>query len=502
MTEKFLIWLNLSLFHFCFAYNFQKNYDAELFAIIDSTDRPKKFFQEQNLVSFNKFWFYHDHIKKNVQSDIEYLKLFEKKYNIQLWKLIINDRIFYNYNNFYKFTSDEILSIITQECRFYEKILDEIRPDYILMHQPLLRHDLLFYELCKAMKIKTIITNPANLGYKCFLSQKQNKLDPLKFDNSVSNIKTFEDLRDYLTSNSFKKQTSDFLQQTYSSKSGKLKAAKEFLFFSNNSNQNTHYTYFGRRKIPVLLNSINLAIKRKTRSSFLEKNSIKKIYDEPFIYFPLGSDPEASTLIASPLQNNQIEIIKQISKSLPIQYKLYVKEHPFQEQRDWRKISFYKQIKEIPNVRFLHPSVETSELYQKCSLVITISGTAGLEAVFFGKPSILFGESNFSQIPSIFHSEKINELPKLISTALESHVQLSDVTSFITLLEESSFDFDYYNFITKKEQYFFFNGFLIDTPISIPKMQDFLDSTRNDFQILVNEHIKKIQSINKIEKNY
>ena len=79
---------------------------------------------------------------------------------------------------------------------------------------------------------------------------------------------------------------------------------------------------------------------------------------------------------------------------------------------------------------------------------------------------------------------------------------MSDVTSFITLLEESSFDFDYYNFITKKEQYFFFNGFLIDTPISIPKMQDFLDSTRNDFQILVNEHIKKIQSINKIEKNY
>ena len=41
---------------------------------------------------------------------------------------------------------------------------------------------------------------------------------------------------------------------------------------------------------------------------------------------------------------NQIEIIRHIAKSLPIGYKLCVKEHPAMNTRGWRSVSDYKEI--------------------------------------------------------------------------------------------------------------------------------------------------------------
>ena len=72
------------------------------------------------------------HYDSNKEPDMNYLKNFEKKYNINLWKLIINERIFYNFFNFYNYSKNEILSIVEQICRFYEKIFDEISPNFFI----------------------------------------------------------------------------------------------------------------------------------------------------------------------------------------------------------------------------------------------------------------------------------------------------------------------------------------------------------------------------------
>jgi hypothetical protein len=72
------------------------------------------------------FWFFHDHIKKTQQlPDLDYLKNFEKKYQINLWKLALNERFFYMHNRFYQFTKQEILSILEQESKLFETVLDE-----------------------------------------------------------------------------------------------------------------------------------------------------------------------------------------------------------------------------------------------------------------------------------------------------------------------------------------------------------------------------------------
>ena len=69
------------------------------YAIIDVSNKPKKMFQNQNLIDFQKTWYFHDQIIKRQQKpDLEYLSKFEEKYKIDLWKLVINERFFYRFN--------------------------------------------------------------------------------------------------------------------------------------------------------------------------------------------------------------------------------------------------------------------------------------------------------------------------------------------------------------------------------------------------------------------
>ena len=98
---------------------------------------------------------------------------------------------------------------------------------------------------------------------------------------------------------------------------------------------------------------------------------------------------------------NQLEIVKHIAKSIPVDFKLYVKEHMVMKYRFWRPISYYKQIMNLPNVVLIHPSLTNVELLKKCSIAFTVTGTTGLEAGYYGKPSIIFGHTSYDSLPSV-----------------------------------------------------------------------------------------------------
>lgn len=65
MKDRILFWIDNSLAYFGVAKSLKENYDCELYAIYDMTDRTRKFFENQDLVFFQKTWFYHDNVKKN-----------------------------------------------------------------------------------------------------------------------------------------------------------------------------------------------------------------------------------------------------------------------------------------------------------------------------------------------------------------------------------------------------------------------------------------------------
>jgi len=496
MTQKIIYYQNLFLLHFAISEFLQKNFDCEQYALIDTTNKPKYFFQSQKIVNFKKQWFFHDNIKVESSSpDIEYLKYFEKKYGINLWKLAINERHFYRFNKFYKFSDNEILSIMEQECKLFEKILDETKPDFFIMFQPSLRPEYIFYELCKKKNVIPLIINPSIIGYKTYISSKISDIDSNeKISDIAHENRNFDELREYRKKFDLNRQILDYVEDFGDDKSSTINAANEYLLKSNNSNIKTHYTYFGRTKSKVLFDAISSRIiKKKLRSSFLEKNSLLEIDNSKFVYFPLQVDPDRNLLIGSPFLTNQVESIRNIAKSLPIGHQLFVKEHPGQK-REWRDISFYKEIIDIPNVKLIHPSVSSEEIYKKCSLVITSGGSSGFEAAFFQKPTIVFSDTIYNRLNCVSKINDIEELPSTIVRSLNQKISSDNLDKFLNFLDKNSFDFDLFGYIFIEAKEFFHDAVLIDVEIKQNKMKIFLENNSKLINVIGNQLIKEMNT--------
>src|SRR3989344_5166082 len=183
MSDKILFWLTTSLTNFGIAKFIKEKHECEIFAIADIVDRQKSFYEKQQLVKFQKIWYYHDHILKTKKKpDFEYLVSVEQKYKINLWLVASNERFFFDNDRFYKFSSDEILSILEQECKFFESIIDQVKPDFVIMGVYLYHYDHIFYEICKSKGIKVLILDSTNVGYRWMITNGTENFD-LKNDD-------------------------------------------------------------------------------------------------------------------------------------------------------------------------------------------------------------------------------------------------------------------------------------------------------------------------------
>ena len=492
MNSKIIFWMNDALALVGLPKTLQEKHNFDIYAILDVTDKQKKFFQKQELIKFSKIWFFHDYISKATKKpDTKYLKLIEKKHKIDLSLLASNERFFNKWNKYYKFSSDEKLLILEQECKLFEKILDEVQPDFLITAQTTLHHNHLFYEICKARGIKVLMIRPSFFMGKHIISSEFDSIDNTQI-NGKFHFNSLVDIQNYLKKYDYATKTKLELENWLVSKTDYLKAILKFLV-SSNTNVKTHYTYYGRSKFAVLKGTIFSIIKKRFRESFINKNLIRDIKNKkPLIYFPLQIEPERSLLIQAPNYTNQIEVITNIVKSLPAGYELYVKEHPANVFREWRSVDDYKKIMKLPNVKLIHPSVKSEDLIIKSSLVITISSTSGLEAAFHNKPSIIFADLDYSILPSVHKIKAIDELPYAIKTSLKKEVKSSDLNYYINLIEENSFELDFDSINSDFDSNFHYGGFLADVEIPIEKMRLFLERHSADFDKIAAECLKKI----------
>ena len=488
-----LFWINGALTNFCLSYYLQKKINSDFFAIIDSYDKPKAFFKNQSLVKFQETWFYHDHFQNLGKPDLDYLSDFDKKYDINLWELAINERIFYRFNNVYKFSSDEILSILEHESKLFENILTKINPDFLIMEEPALHQEELLYRMCKKNGTKTLLLTQPNMQ-RCMISENPRKFDmEIDLGQIQSSHRSFDELRSYRNSIASSSKIKEHINSFKVSNIELLKSSLKFLS-SENQHIKTHYTHRGRTKLDVLKDESTKKLAKKRRSSFMENNLETEIeHNEKFIYFPLGVDEERNLLIAAPYYTNQIEVIRHIVKSLPIGYVLYVKENPAQNIRYWRDIDEYKEIMDIPNVRLFHPDVSAESLFQKCSLVITIGGSSGLDAAFYQKPSIVFTDLGYIVLPSVSKLDNITDLPRIVRESLKKEVSNDDLDKYLTIVHENTFDFNILEFGDSYNDFFYHGGHYLSVEILESKMKEFLDNNQEILDNLASEFEKKIK---------
>jgi len=111
----------------------------------------------------------------------------------------------------------------------------------------------------------------------------------------------------------------------------------------------------------------------------------------PFVYLPLHFQPEASTVPLGGRYADQVLVAQMLHATLPEGVLIYVKEHPHESGAQKRDLAFYEDFLAIPRVRFVPTTFDTFVLREHCQAIATVTGTAGFEGLFRGKPVFLFG---------------------------------------------------------------------------------------------------------------
>ena len=195
---------------------------------------------------------------------------------------------------------------------------------------------------------------------------------------------------------------------------------------------------------------------------------------------------------------NQIELITNIAKSIPIDYELLVKEHYNMAQFAWRPISFYKKILELQNVKLVHYSIPPDQLLKDCSLVLTITGTTGLESALYKKPSIVFSDLSFSYLPYVKRIRSYEDLPDAIRELLNSNHDYNSFANYADLVKSNSFEFNITTFTRSLRKILFSSNYELREMKILPKDVESLFTTHHDeFEKLADEHIAKIKNFNR-----
>ena len=231
----------------------------------------------------------------------------------------------------------------------------------------------------------------------------------------------------------------------------------------------------------------------KKRKQFLDNKSIKSIEDKKFVYYPLQSEPEAKVLTESPFYSNQIALIENIARSIPIDLVLYVKEHPIQKTKLWRTIDDYKKILALPNVKLVHPSVNSQELISKSQGVIVINGSIGFEGLFYKKPIILFGDEYYDELSMVTKIVSLTTLPDVINNALSNFkFNNKELNALMQVVNDQTISVPYFSIIK--------DGVVLSSiqrnennfNLTIKHFQKFYDTHKNHFELIAQTIYSKL----------
>lgn len=121
-------------------------------------------------------------------------------------------------------------------------------------------------------------------------------------------------------------------------------------------------------------------------------------YNEEYVVHFLHYQPEATTCPGGDIFVDQRLCIELLLKNLPINYKIYVKEHPSQFMKRMvghtgRMRDLYDDLIRNERVKLISTSIDSFKLIKHAQAVSTITGTVGWESMVRRKPVIAFGLS-------------------------------------------------------------------------------------------------------------
>ena len=186
---------------------------------------------------------------------------------------------------------------------------------------------------------------------------------------------------------------------------------------------------------------------------------------QKYLYFPLYNIPEYSSNFQSTMWLNIVSVVEALSKSIPGDWIIVLKEHPTGLEHNYRQKDFYDQLNRIPNVEFAPPLTNGNNLIENAELVFVTVGTSGWEAILKGIPVLSPVECFWDCMDLSHRSSDIESLHEDIKKAVENNKRISAserekrITVFLQALLSNSFSisdpevFSYYYEGTQEQYY-------------------------------------------------
>ena len=152
---------------------------------------------------------------------------------------------------------------------------------------------------------------------------------------------------------------------------------------------------------PDVLTDRMIRFKVKTREvinqqeyRYVHRENIKDYKGKKYVFFGFHKQPESSIDVCGRYKEDQFQTILNIWRQLPPSWYLLIKEHS--NAIGDRSLSFFNQFKKYPGIVVLNETTDSYEIMDSAQLVITNTGTMGLEAALKGIPAITLSRVSFN----------------------------------------------------------------------------------------------------------
>jgi len=174
-----------------------------------------------------------------------------------------------------------------------------------------------------------------------------------------------------------------------------------------------------------------------TTPHFYNKITEQPDYSELYIYVPLHREPESSTCPKSGGYADQERLIELLAWHLPSGVRLYVKEHPSQDEQ-CRTKEFYRRLQNIPAVKLIERTTDTFKIAKNAVAIATGTGSAGYEALFREKPVFMFGHRFYQYAPGVLRIRTAQDCKNAIKKVFEQQFKpiKREMRMFLKAMEE------------------------------------------------------------------
>lgn len=377
---------------------------------------------------------------------------------------------------------------------FYEKYFND-RPDIdsiIYCNVPHMPWDILLFYFCKSIGVKTIFLRRTGIKGYIYIDE-DFRPGKSKMDFKYSKSSTFAKIENinlikpsHIRALSYSLVDGSWNIQLPISKRIVKNIAKLFNFegllttcrvviegrptlaknATISSRQNSSFAAHNNLSWFAFLNThFKLQNKIKRLNNIYKSNCLIEVPSKQYIYVSLHSQPERTTTPEGAHFDNQWLMIEMISKSIPSDWCILIKEHPKQFKYDIRTVharqeSFYRNISRVRNAHFVSLNFSQNELISKSKMTATVSGSVGWESLIKGKPVLVFSKNWHSNCKASKYVHNLNSVKKAIksyssmsSTEVNKHVVdfIKSVSSSIIFGPISKKHEDYFIPDDKKE---------------------------------------------------